>query len=577
MRQDRNDMLLILLYAVASSIVALSIPITVQAMVNTVAFGAVIQPIIVLALLVLGALTTAAIFRALQARVVETIQERVFARTALQLSHRLPHVDSSVFDDAHGPELANRFFDVLTVQKAGSTLLVDGSALALQTLVGMVVLAFYHPYLLAFDALLVLAMAFIFVGLGRGAERTAIVESKAKYAMAAWLQEMMRHSVLFKGTGGEEFAARRTYELTKKYLGARREHFRVLFRQIVGALGFQVIFSSLLIATGGFLVLQKQLTLGQLVAAEIIVSGVLASFSKVGKQLESLYDMLAGFDKLGHLLDLPQERGGTSRFPERLRGPASLAVKDVTFRYGGRNILSGASLQVNPGERVALLGPNGSGKSTMMNVLTGIYTPTAGEVKFENHSLAGLKSPQIAALGVARTFQNVQLFGELTLTENVLVGLQHTYKSGIFEIALGLPRALGDEAGARKRAAAILDFVGLAGLANEEARNLPYGKQRLLEIGRALALDPKLLLLDEPAAGLTAPDIKELIGIIRKIRDHGITVILIEHHMDVVMSICDTITVLDFGEKIAEGKAAEVQANPRVIEAYLGGAAATAV
>ncbi len=256
---------------------------------------------------------------------------------------------------------------------------------------------------------------------------------------------------------------------------------------------------------------------------------------------------------------------------------ALLDVGQVIMQFGGLKALGGVDLVVKPGTIHGLIGPNGSGKSTMMNVLTGIYTPTAGEVKFENHSLVGLNSPQIAALGVARTFQNVQLFGELTLTENVLVGLQHTYKSGIFEVAVGLPRATSDEMAARKRAAAILDFVGLASLANEEARNLPYGKQRLLEIGRALALDPKLLLLDEPAAGLTAPDIKELISIIRKIRDHGITVILIEHHMDVVMSICDTITVLDFGEKIAEGKAAEVQANPRVIEAYLGGAAATAV
>ncbi|MBX3218166.1 MAG: ABC transporter ATP-binding protein [Labilithrix sp.] len=491
MRQDRNDMLLILLYAVASSIVALSIPITVQAMVNTVAFGAVIQPIIVLALLVLGALTTAAIFRALQARVVETIQERVFARTALQLSHRLPHVDSSVFDDAHGPELANRFFDVLTVQKAGSTLLVDGSALALQTLVGMVVLAFYHPYLLAFDALLVLAMAFIFVGLGRGAERTAIVESKAKYAMAAWLQEMMRHSVLFKGTGGEEFAARRTYELTKKYLGARRQHFRVLFRQIVGALGFQVIFSSLLIATGGFLVLQKQLTLGQLVAAEIIVSGVLASFSKVGKQLESLYDMLAGFDKLGHLLDLPQERGGTSRFPERLRGPASLAVKDVTFRYGGRNILSGASLQVNPGERVALLGPNGSGKSTLMNLLYGLRPPSAGVIEVDGETVHTLTARSLRTH--VSMVRGIEIF-EGSVLDNVIAGRSNVTPDDARE---ALERVhLWDDVK--------LWPAGVDTHLNPYGSSLSMGQARKLVIARAVAAKPRLLLLDESLDDLDA-------------------------------------------------------------------------
>lgn len=252
-------------------------------------------------------------------------------------------------------------------------------------------------------------------------------------------------------------------------------------------------------------------------------------------------------------------------------GQNLLEVKQIVMQFGGLKALNQVDIAVRPGTIHGLIGPNGSGKSTMMNVLTGIYVPTAGDVVLEGHSIVGKKSPQIAAAGIARTFQNVQLFGELTLIENVMVGLHHSFGSSVIEIALRTARAKREERAAEVRAASILGFVGLGHLANEEARNLPYGKQRLLEIGRALALDPKLLLLDEPAAGLTAPDIKDLVEIIRKIRDHGISLVLIEHHMDVVMSLCDTVTVLDFGQKIAEGAPAVVQADERVLAAYLGG------
>ena len=251
-------------------------------------------------------------------------------------------------------------------------------------------------------------------------------------------------------------------------------------------------------------------------------------------------------------------------------GAPILKTDELTIAFGGLVAVNKFTFDVRPGEVHALIGPNGSGKSTTVNLLSGVYQPTGGSISFIGQNLRGLPN-HISHLGIARTFQNVALFGDMTVIENVMVGLHHTFhRTSLLDIFFASPRARREERAARGRAQLLLDFVGLGNLAAERAKNLPYGRQRLLEIARALAQNPALVLLDEPAAGLTSGEIADVDKIICKIKAAGLSTLLIEHHMDLVMNVSDRITVLDFGQKIAEGSPAEIQRNERVISAYLG-------
>jgi len=483
MRADHADLWLVLGLALGSGLLALASPVAVQALVNTVAMRGMGQPLLVLSTILFFFLTFAGAVHVLQSYLIEIVQRRIFVRLATDLAYRLTRVHSDAYEHHHGPELVNRFFDVLTVQKAGSSLLLEGLGTAVQTLIGLIVLAFYHPFLLAYDVVLLLAIVFIIFVLGRGGVVSSIQESLSKYALVAWLEIIAGNMQTFKFNGGPEFAVKRTDTLALDYLAAKRKHYRIMLRQIIGSVTLYAVASTALLAIGGYLVIEGHLTLGQLVAAELIVSAVLVSLIKFGKHLEGYYDLMAGADKIGHLLDLPLER--EQGLKPVMAGPVSLAAHDLSSGFGSkRPLFSNFNLLVQPGEKVGLFGGHGSGKSTLAALLCGLRQPGKGRIEINGIDLGNLRLEalrnRIAMVGRAEFFQD-------SLLENV---------------RLGRPELSQDEIKQALDAVGLLDDIaslsedGLDTDISPSGAPLSAAQGLLLLMARAIAGRPALLILD---------------------------------------------------------------------------------
>ena len=505
MRPEMSEVWTIILFSLITGLLYLALPLAINALVSNVAFGTqsgpFLQALLVLAAVLLICLALAAVLRGLQYYTVEVIQRRLFVRMTADLSYRIPRVDLRSIDGVNLPELVNRFLDVVTMQKNTALLLLTGINLILSTLIGMTVLGFYHPILLAFSLILLTVLSFIIFVLGRGAIASSIAESLCKYGVVGWLEELARYPRLFKGPGGYDLAAHHADDLARDYLSARRRHFRILMRQIIGLLTLEVIASAALLSVGGWLVLNQQLTLGQLVAAEIIVTAIVASISKLGKQFEAWYDTLAAVDKIGHLVDLEVEReDGDS--PQRTATGARVEVKELCFSYSsGKPIFSQLSFDLAPGDRVALFGPQGSGSSTVLDLLHGLRIPTAGHILIDK---LDLRSWYLECLRSQVTLiRSGDLVGG-TIADNVRLG--HPDVS-IYEVNAAL-----------RRVGLLEDVLALPeGIQTELITGgLPLSsRQRIrLLIARALVCRPRLLLLDEVLDGLDSATLAELASIL---------------------------------------------------------------
>ncbi len=487
-RAEKSDLWAVFIFSIVVGILALASPIAVEALVNTVAFGKYLQPILVLSLILMIFLGFAAAIRALNTFIVEIIQRRLFVRVVEDLAYRLPRVEQKSIDAYFAPELVNRFFDVVTVQKVAAALMLDGITIVLQTMIGMAVLAFYHPFLLGFDAFLLVSIGFIVFGLGRGAVKTAIRESACKYEVAAWLEELSRHPTAFKLHGGSQFGLDRADKLAVDYLDARKAHFRVLIRQILFALGLQAVAATVLLGLGGWLVIQGELTLGQLVAAELIVMTIVGSFAKIGKHLEGFYDLLASVEKLGKLFDLPIERHD-KLFHLQDATAASLAFQSVSQTVGKAKLHSGLTFELSPGDSLAVMGPAASGKSVLLDLVTGVRQPSDGHVTLDGIDLRELRPDSLREhVSLAR---GSEVFRG-TIEENVHLNRPQINASDVREslIAVGL-----------------LDEImrlpdGLSTRVQTNGAPLTESQVRRLMIARAIVGRPRLLLIDGTLDGL---------------------------------------------------------------------------
>lgn len=545
---DRKDISYIYLYAIFGGVITLSLPLGVQAIIGLIAGGTMSNALYILVGIVTLGTALTGILKIMQLVVAETLQRRIFVRSAFEFALRLPHIRLESVQNAYPPELVNRFFDTLTIQKGMPKLLMDFSTAILNIVFGLILISFYHAFFAFFGIFLLAIVMLIFWFTAAGGLKTSLQESKYKYAVAHWLEEIARANTTFKLSNGDRFSMQKTDGLVVNYLDARKAHFKVLMTQFASMIGFKTLITATLLLLGSLLVVENQINIGQFVAAEIVVLLIIAAVEKLILSMETLYDMLTALEKIGSVMDIPLDKEGGIPFQEIDTGKGiAVELNDIRFKFkdGDNYTIRGVNMSIKPNEKICITGYNRAGKSTLVRLLTGFFHGYEGNITFNGIPVTNVNIKDLHNR-IGEFSSDLDIF-EGSILENIKLGnpdialrviVEITKKIGLEKFIQQLPQGYQTQL--------------LPG-----GKNIPGSVRNKIILARGLVTQPQLFTLEDVFTNMEADDKTKMINLLTS-KENNWTLVGVSDDIEFAKK-CDRIFVMRKGEIIEEGTFEEIK------------------